>query len=318
MNERRLKSSIAQILTLSIIAFAVADQPSGGKPDPLSLLRKALNPSVAYTCKIVVTSWHSPKGDTALLRELRLPDGRYRVEYLSPQKLRGTVLLSDGKRRWRIVKGRAIWEIEVNELTPERLDLLGKNYRLTVLRSTTVLNRKAWQISVTPKVKGKPQHRLWLDAEHGIILKGEVMGEGGTTVAFMAVTDLKFLKPKEVPESLFEVPLKKMSRSEAKQLTKQQAESKWKISLPDALPFGFVLERIEEVSLPRNLSALHAVYTDGLTRLSLFVLPSNFNPSLSPSRVSMVRKHLGRQVLLLVGSIDKSLLERIVSSFQPK
>ncbi|MFN4179380.1 MAG: sigma-E factor regulatory protein RseB domain-containing protein [Armatimonadota bacterium] len=198
------------------------------------------------------------------------------------------------------------------------LDLLGKNYRLTVFKSTMVLNRKAWQVSVTPKVKGKPQHRLWLDAEHGITLKSEVMGEDGTTIAFMAVTELKFLKPKEVPESLFEAPSKRLSRGASKQLTKQQAESKWEISLPDALPFGFVLERVEEVSLPRKLSSLHAIYTDGLTRLSLFVLPSNFSPSLSPSRVSMVRKHLGRQVLLLVGSIDRSLLERIVSSFQPK
>lgn len=315
MNKHHLKSSIAQILTLSIVAFAVAEPASGGKPDPLSLLRKALSPSVAYTCKIVVTSWHSPKGDTALLREWRLPDGRYRIEYLSPQKLRGTVLLSDGKRRWRIVKGRAIWELEVDGLTPERLDLLGKNYRLTVLRSTTVLNRKAWQISVTPKVKGKPQHRLWLDAEHGIILKGEVMGKDETTIAFMAVTELKFLRPKEIPKSLFEMPSKKMSRSDSKQLTKQQAEGKWGIGLPDALPFGFVLERVEEVSLLRNLSALHAVYTDGLTRLSLFILPANFNPSLSPSRVSMVRKHLGRWFLLLVGNIDKSLLEQIASSF---
>jgi negative regulator of sigma E activity len=237
---------------------------------------------------------------------------------LSPQKLRGTVLLSDGKRRWRIVKGKAIWELEVDELTPERLDLLGKNYRLKVLRSTMVLNRKAWQISVTPKVKGKPQHRLWLDAEHGIILKGEVIGKDETAIAFMAVTELKFLKPKEVPQKLFEVPPKGMSKSGSKQLTKQQAESKWGISLSVALPFGFVLERVEEVSLPRNLSALHAVYTDGLTRLSLFVLPSNFNPSLSPSRVSMVKKHLGRRILLAVGDIDKSLLERIVGSFQPK
>ncbi|MFN3420595.1 MAG: sigma-E factor regulatory protein RseB domain-containing protein [Armatimonadota bacterium] len=315
MNEHGLKSLFAQILTLSIIALTVAEPTSGGKPDPLSLLRRALNPSAAYTCKIVVTSWHSPKGDTALLREWRLPDGRYRIEYLSPQKLRGTVLLSDGKRRWRIVKGRAIWELEVDELTPERLDLLGRNYRLTVLKPTAVLNRKAWQISVTPKVKGKPQHRFWLDAEHGITLKGEVMGEDGTPIAFMAVTELKFLKPREIPKSLFEAPPKRLSRGESKQLTKQQAESKWEINLPNALPFGFVLERVEEVSLPRNLSALHAVYTDGLTRLSLFILPSNFSLSLSPSRVSMVRKRLGRQVLLLVGSIDKSLLERIVSSF---
>lgn len=315
MIESFLKKLLGQILMLSTVVLAAAQTSSGGEPDPLLLLQKALNPSVAYTCKVVVTSWHSPKGDTALLREWRFPDGRYRIEYLSPQNLRGTVILSDGKRRWRIVKGRAIWGIEVNELTPERLDLLTKNYRLTVLKSTTVLNRKAWQISVTPKVKGKPQYRFWLDAGYGIILKGEVTGSDGTPIAFMAATDLKFLKPKEPPRSLFEVPSKKLSRSEPKPLTKHQAKSKWEVNLPDSLPFGFVLERIEEVSLPKNLSALHAIYSDGLARLSLFVLPPNFNPSLSPSRVLMVRKRLGKQVLLIVGNIDRSLLERIANSF---
>jgi len=75
------------------------------------------------------------------------------------------------------------------------------------------------------------------------------------------------------------------------------------------------LERVEEVELPKNLRTLHAVYTDGLTKISLFVLPSNLKPSLGASRISVVRKPLGKRVLLVVGSVDKSLLERIANSF---
>lgn len=311
MSER---SSIfaVQVLLLSAIAFAKALGESA--PDPLSLFRKALNPPVAYACKVVVSSWGSPKGDTALLREWRLPGGRYRIEYLSPPKLKGTVIVSDGKKRWRVVKGKAIWEIDVSELTPERLDLLSENYRLTVLGATTVVGRKAWQIAIVPKVKGKPHHKFWIDSEHGVILKGEVLDEKGLPIAFMSVTELEFLAPTKFPTSLFSVP-KEAATNSPKQLTKLQAQSDWSVRLPDKLPFGFVLERVEELVLPKKLSVLHAVYSDGLMRISLFVLPSDLKPSLGAPRVSVVRKLLGKRVLLLVGNIDENLLERIAGEF---
>lgn len=312
MNERPLKLFAQTIL----LAMAMFGEVAGEKlPDPIVLLRKALNPPVAYSCRIAVSSWGSPKGDTALLREWRLPDGRYRIEYLSPQKLRGTVLISDGKKRWRIVKGKAVWELEVDTLTPERLDLLSNNYHLTVLGSTSVLGRKAWQVEISPKVKGKPHHKFWLDAEYSIILKGEVSDEKGVPIAFMSVTELKFLNPKEVPNHLFSPTTKAMATKNPKPLTKIQAQNEWSLKLPDSLPFGFVLERVEEVELPKNLRALHAVYSDGLTKISLFVLPSTMKPSLRASRVSIVQKPLGKRVLLVVGGIDKSLLERIANLF---
>ncbi len=312
MNERRLKLFVQAFLMLTAMLTEVAGEKF---PDPIALLRKALNPPVAYSCRIAVSSWGSHKGDTALLREWRLPDGRYRIEYLSPKNLRGTVLISDGKRRWRIVEGKAVWELEVDTLTPERLDLLSKNYRLTVLGATSVLGRKAWQVAISPKVKGKPHHKFWLDAEHGIILKGEISDERDVPIAFMSVTDLKFLSQKEVPRLLFTPPVKAAATKSQKQLTKVQAQNKWSLKLPDSLPFGFVLERVEEVDLPKNLRTLHAVYSDGLTKISLFVLPSNLKPSLGSSRVSIVQKPLGKRALLVVGGIDKNLLELIANSF---
>jgi len=312
MSDRCLRLAVAVSL-ISAVAIAVAANEN--PPDPMTLLRKALNPPVAYVCKVVVSAWRSPKGDTALLKELRLPDGRYRIEYLAPKNLLGTVIVSDGKKRWRIAKGKAVWEHEVDEFSPGRLDLLGKNYRLAVLKSTTVLGHKAWQVAIDPKVKGKPRYRFWLEARYGIILKGEVLDEKGEPAAFMSVTELKFLNPHEVPKDMFSVPASRFGAKAARQLTKPQAQSKWSVRLPDKLPFGFDLERVEEVALPKNSPALHAVYSDGLTKVSLFVLPSNLKPSLSAGRVSVVRKGLGKRVLLVVGGIDKSLLERIADSF---
>jgi hypothetical protein len=91
-------------LTLAAIASVGMAQVNS-----LNLLKKATNPPVAYQGKIVVTTWHSKASDAAMLREWRLPDGRYRVEYLAPRNLRGVVLLSDGKRRWRLVNNRPVW-----------------------------------------------------------------------------------------------------------------------------------------------------------------------------------------------------------------
>lgn len=310
MNEVWTKA-LAQALLLSTLTFAVGEN----LPDPIALFRKALKPSVAYTCKIVVSHWRSLKGDTAVLREWRLTDGRYRIEYLAPQNLRGTVLVSDGKKRWRIVKGKAFWEFDVEGLTPERLGLLSKNYRLTFLKETTLLGRKVWQIAVEPKIEGKLHHKFWLDAENGIALKAEVADEKGSPIAFMSVTELKFLNPKEIPNDFFSVPAKGAVAKSPAQLTKTQAQRIWEIRLPENLPFGFALERIEEIMLPKDFPALHAVYTDGLTKISLFVLPKDIRLPLKASRVSVVKKPLGKQVLLVVGSIDKNLLDKIADKF---
>ncbi|MCS7264248.1 MAG: hypothetical protein NZ805_05385 [Armatimonadetes bacterium] len=309
MNEFRL---VFAVFLLSVIA--ITEVEGENEPDLLALLRKAHNPPVAYTCKIAVSSWGSPKGDTALLREYRLPDGRYRIEYLSPPKLKGIVIISDGKKRWRVAKGKVIWELEVNGLTSANLELLSKNYRLTVLGSTEVLGRKAWKIEIVPKVKGKFHHKFWLDSEHGIILKGVVSDEKGVPIALMTVSELEFLEPNKVKDGLFSAP-KKQKTNSPKQMTKIQAQSKWSIKLPDNLPFGFVLEKIEELELPKDSSALHALYTDGLMRISLFALPSDIKPSLGSSRVAIVRKKMGEKFLLIMGNINKRLLERIANEF---
>ena len=304
---------IVALFLLGALAFALPDE----RPDPLLLLRKSFNPSIAYTCKVVVTAWRSPKGETALLSEWRFPGGRYRIEYLAPKNLRGTVITSDGRRRWRIVNGRAVWDLAVDELTPERLDLLSQNYQLELVRSATVLNRKAWLVEITPKVKGKPKHLLWLDAEHGIVLKGELVGSNKTPIAFMTVTELKFLKPSKVDQNMFVPPKKSVTTKFASfPLTKEEAMRRWAVTLPDKLPFGFRLERVEEAALAQKRPTLHAIYTDGLIRVSLFVLPKGQDFPVAVSRLPVARWKQKGRTFLLVGNLDKSLLERLQRSFE--
>jgi len=301
------------LFLLSALTLVLPDE----RPDPLFLLRKFFNPSVAYTCKVVVTAWRSPKGETALLREWRLPGGRYRIEYLAPKNLRGTIITSDGKRRWRIVNGRAVWDLAVDELTPEQLDLLSQNYWLEVVKPATVLNRKAWLVEITPKLKGKPKHLLWLDAEHGIALKGELVGSDKTPIAFMTVTELKFLKPNDVDQKMFAPPKKLVTNKVASfPLTKEEATKRWAVGLPDKLPFGFRLERVEEAALTKKRPTLHAIYTDGLIRVSLFVLPIGQDLPVTVSRLPVVRWRQKGRTFLLVGSLDKILLERLRQSFE--
>ncbi len=300
---------------LLVLAALSANGFAETPPDPLALFRKAVNPPVPFTCKIVVTSWHSPKGETALLREWRLPDGRYRIEYLAPRKLSGTVLISDGKRRWRIVNGQAIWDLTIDELTAGRLNSLSQNYDLKVLKPMSVINRKGWLVAITPKVKGKPHFRFVLDAEHGIPLKGELLSGGETPVAFMAVTELKILKPSEIDPKLFSAPKQRLSsRNYPKPLSKPEAQRKWSVRLPDRLPFGFAFERVEEVPLLKKSPVLHAVYSDGLTRISLFILPKGQKiPSVS-TRVKAFSGRINGRTFLLLGSVSERLLRQIATS----
>jgi len=314
MSERRLKNLVPAVLTI-FWALAAKGAGENNPPDPLTLLQISLAPKVAYTCKVVVTAWHSPKGDTALLREWRLPDGRYRIEYLAPKRLRGTVLVSDGKRRWRLVNGQALWDLSFKDLPTKRWDLLRRNYRLSKPRPVTVLNRKAWLVEVQPRAKGKPHHRFWLDAEHGIVLKHELHRSDGMPLAFTIVTDLHFLPHKRIPASLFAVP-RKARKSEVRLLSADELQQRWHIRLPNKLPFGFVLEQVEEASVRLRQPVLHATYTDGLLYLSLFALSGDLTFPLPFSRFPMERWRKGGYTFLLIGGVDKPLLKQIAASLR--
>ncbi len=295
-----------------------------GQVNLLSLLKKTANPPVAYTCKIVVTTWHSKVSDAAMLREWRLPDGRYRVEYLAPKNLRGIVLLSDGKRRWRLVNNRPVWQLPLDDTPLLQVDLLTRNYRLSVPLSITLLGRKAWRVDVIPKVAGKPHHRFWLDAQHGILLRMETFRPDGTPIAFMTVTELQFLSPSKISLSLFVVPKKSAGHlPQVRSLSRSEAQKWWALSLPETLPAGFAFSGAEEVTLPRHRRPfLHARYADGLILVSLFAIAEDGDEEeeepllLSPAsaRLPVVRWKARDRVCYLVGGISRPLLHRLAKT----
>ena len=300
------------------IALVSAPAVYAGGVDLQALLRKAANPPVAYTCKIVVTTWHSHKSDAAMLREWRLPDERYRIEYLAPRPLQGVVLLSDGKQRWRLINDRPVWHLPVDDTPSLQVHLLSRNYRLSAPVAVTLLGRKAWRVEVVPKSKGKPYHRFWLDAQHGILLRTETYRADGTPWAFMTVTELRFLTPREVPSRLFAPPAKRPPRI-TRTLTPAQAQRQWSTPLPARLPAGFVCERVEEVRLPKTAPFLHARYTDGLILVSLFVVASDEDDEDEPpivlpterARLPVIRWRANGHTCYLVGSVSRPLLHRI-------
>jgi outer membrane lipoprotein-sorting protein len=317
---RMLRAGWLAWLTLAAIASVGMAQVNS-----LNLLKKATNPPVAYQGKIVVTTWHSKASDAAMLREWRLPDGRYRVEYLAPRNLRGVVLLSDGKRRWRLVNNRPVWQLPLDDAPLLQVDLLARNYRLSAPAPATLLGRKAWRVDVTPKVAGKPHHRFWLDAEHGILLRMETFRPDGTPIAFMTVTELHFLNPSAISPSLFTVPKKAARRSpQVRPLSRPEAQKRWSLVLPATLPAGFAFSGAEEVTLPHyRRPFLHARYADGLVLVSLFVVSEEGEGAeseepllLSPTstRLPVVRWKMRERVCYLIGGVSRPLLHRLAKA----
>lgn len=311
------------------LALMVTAPAGMAQVNVLSLLKKTANPPVAYQCKVVVTTWHSKASDAAMLREWRLPDGRYRVEYLAPKNLRGVVLISDGKRRWRLINNRPVWQLPLDETPLLQVDLLTRNYRLSVPVPATLLGRKVWRVDVTPKGSGKPRHRFWLDAEHGILLRMETSRPDGTPIAFMTVTELRFLDPSKISPSLFAVPKNSTGRlPQVRSLSRLEAQKRWSLSLPETLPAGFTFSGAEEVTLPHHRRPfLHARYGDGLMLVSLFVLAGEGEEEeteepllLSPTatRLPVVRWKTQERVCYLIGGVSRPLLHRLARTLSQK
>jgi outer membrane lipoprotein-sorting protein len=118
----------------------------------------------------------------------RRPPGKLRIEYLSPPRLKGELVVDDGDRYRHYIPA-----LRVMEDGPSRLQRAMQRHQahLQSLREgrtpvalqgeETLLGRKVDVVTVTPTRPERPTRTLWLDRETGVALKVEEKRHGGRT-----------------------------------------------------------------------------------------------------------------------------------------
>jgi hypothetical protein len=128
-----------------------------------------------------------------------LGEGRERIEYLEPPKLRGEVIITTGGRSMHFVprpSPRVFERADAGVQWSDRLDALRRAVRTGRLQATVagtelVAGREAAIVELRP-VSGGPMKRLWLDVTTGVRLRNEVVAADGAVLSTSYFTQIDY------------------------------------------------------------------------------------------------------------------------------
>lgn len=144
-------------------------------------------------------------------------------------------------------------------------------YALSVSGGDRVAGRSTEVIDLAPKDSYRYGYRLWVDRETGLLLKSDLLGEGGMPLEQFIYTSISL--PTEIPDSLLEPGISGRALtwhiSEEKKNLDEDAESQWEVTW---LPDGFMMSDHADNPVPTSrMPVQQMVYTDGLASLSVFI-----------------------------------------------
>lgn len=147
-----------------------------------------------------------------------------------------------------------------------------KNYRLTTGAGERVAGRDTQRVVVEPRDEFRYGYRLSLDRDTGLLLKSELVGDGGAALEQIVYTNLD--TPAAIPDRLLEPAVSgqgfRWYRSDEASTPASDAPAGWSVNW---LPEGFVLTERQDRD-PRAAGrepVEHLVYTDGLAMVSVFI-----------------------------------------------
>ncbi len=272
------KALAGALLVLAATRGARAEAP----PDPQKLLSAVLEPSaVAFEGRMMVTHWYGKHHSEAEeVHVYHLPPNLSRREFTAPDGTVTKVVVSDGDReevhlirQKKIIEGDAVKSFE--KLMPEdrELELLLKNYKLSVTGPDQVAGRKAWVLHMASDHPGKPSQDFWVDQETHAILENRRFLPHRPFAALSRYSH--FETKKTLPEDLFKLELSSSAiqgkglEPDFMSLDELSQTSGKKAAFPVALNDGFVFESADYLTVGKH-TVLHARYTDGLAVISLF------------------------------------------------
>ena len=164
------------------------------------------------------------------------------------------------------------------DIWSEDTQLLLRNYTVDVVQSEPIAGQNTYLLTINPKVDSRPRKKVWLDAQHYIILRMEHYDIAGNLKALSVYTTIDYdsasvaqqMKQYSDKEQGRGPDRRKPYRSEETSIVEAEKKFGGQLPQPSYLPVGFQLQSTSMVAFRDNPS-VHFRYTDGLTTLSLFV-----------------------------------------------
>lgn len=156
---------------------------------------------------------------------------------------------------------------------PSDLTSLRGYYDFVVADGGRVAGRGSRSLIIRSKDAFRYGYRLWLDQEHGLLLKSELVSNDGQVVERLMFTDLRVYDA--IPDALLkpDVVGKEYTWVEDEDTDQLDSgrDSPWRVA---RLPQGFMLSHRARQHLPAVAMLVdHFVYTDGLAWISVYIEP---------------------------------------------
>ncbi|MEM9401753.1 MAG: MucB/RseB C-terminal domain-containing protein [Pseudomonadota bacterium] len=200
---------------------------------------------------------------------------------------------------------------------PDNIDSLLEAYRFDVVGEARVAGRQSVVIAIAPKDGLRFSRRLWLDAETGFPLKSERSDHEGTLVERIRFADIELGADLAETDLQSRYPLDDFRWYPVAEPTLRAVKSTWHSA---ALPAGYRMESGQVEKLDKDASAVtHIVYTDGLSRVSVFIKSGKGKTGTSRGRVGNTHSFStlkGDYRITAVGEVPPAAVEQIALSMQ--
>jgi sigma-E factor negative regulatory protein RseB len=289
--------------------------------DPQTLMQRVI--MAGRTASYSGTFSFQVRGTSGTSRVTRLIDGtgdHERVEFLGGAG-REIVRTNDELTRYLPDSKTIIVDRASTGRYPLRLAMSAKSladvYSIRLGEAGTVAGHAAQQLVLEPRDDQRFGHLLWIDTDSGLLLRAQMLDEQGAVLEEFAFDDVVVgsgidrarLKPAFTPTPEWQtVSLRGMDV--------RADEADWAFR---ALPPGFRLVSLTRRPLrPHEQDALHAVFSDGLVSVSVFL--ENYDRKMSvPSTTTwsgstgIVKRMVGDFKITTLGEVPANALRRIAN-----
>jgi negative regulator of sigma E activity len=213
-----------------------------------------------------------------------------RIEFIEPDKLRGSTLFIDGEsvhfignrhvRHFaRSGRGESPTFFEALRNAAE-MDWIRENYAIAAGAGDTLLGRPAEHLRLVPKHPHRGRLEIWPDRETGILLHTQRYDQHGNLMSISYFREIEFAAVDSAsvtpPDSFKMAAPNQVDVDNFTDLGAFIASAAEALLLPRELPAGFHFHRVKTIHRGEK-KYYHFQYSDGLTTLSFFQHPSAQN-----------------------------------------
>lgn len=189
-----------------------------------------------------------------------------------------------------------------------------------------VAGREAWVFTLEPRDKLRYAQRLWADKASGLMLRADVIGNdrGVLESAGFSEVEIGMRPPPDWAARYAHAP-EGYRVLRPSQLRTQLENEGWSMPRPVA---GFTLvdclrRSLETPEQPEASPVLQAVYSDGLTHVSLFIEPFRERPPIDGMNgrigaTSTLRQRRGEHWVTVVGDVPSATLQAFADALESR